>query len=199
MFERFNSAAIKTIMLAQEETRKLGHNYVGTEQILLGLLSTPEEKSCQAMNNLGITLETARREVQLIIGHSFEPVKVEIPFTPNAKALLENSWTAARDLGSCEVKSEHLLFGLLKVPKGVAHKVLNKLNVTAVQLEAELHNILQTGSIDKKVVLKANIRYWHEQAERARKMMEKYLKEKWQCELQLAELEKSSDETKTKK
>lgn len=68
MFEHFTSEAIKVIMLAQEEARRLGHNFVGTEQILLGLIGEGTGVAAKVLTDLGVTLKDARREVERIIG-----------------------------------------------------------------------------------------------------------------------------------
>ena len=91
MFERFTEKAIKVIMLAQEEARRLGHNFVGTEQILLGLLGEGTGMGPRILKSMGITLKDARLEVEKIIGRGSGFVAVEIPFTPRAKRILELS------------------------------------------------------------------------------------------------------------
>jgi ATPases with chaperone activity, ATP-binding subunit len=85
MFERFTEKAIKVIMLAQEEARRLGHNFVGTEQILLGLIGEGTGVAAKVLKSMGVNLKDARVEVEKIIGRGSGFVAVEIPFTPRAK------------------------------------------------------------------------------------------------------------------
>jgi ATP-dependent Clp protease ATP-binding subunit ClpA len=99
MFERFTEKAIKVIMLAQEEARRLGHNFVGTEQILLGLIGEGTGIAAKVLKSMGISLKDARLEVEKIIGRGSGFVAVEIPFTPRAKRVLELSLEEARQLG----------------------------------------------------------------------------------------------------
>ena len=99
MFERFTEKAIKVIMLAQEEARRLGHNFVGTEQILLGLIGEGTGIAAKVLKSMGINLKDARVEVEKIIGRGSGFVAVEIPFTPRAKRVLELSLEEARQLG----------------------------------------------------------------------------------------------------
>ncbi|VAH47391.1 unnamed protein product [Triticum turgidum subsp. durum] len=99
MFERFTEKAIKVIMLAQEEARRLGHNFVGTEQILLGLIGEGTGIAAKVLKSMGISLKDARVEVEKIIGRGSGFVAVEIPFTPRAKRVLELSLEEARQLG----------------------------------------------------------------------------------------------------
>lgn len=99
MFERYTEKAIKVILLSQEEARRLGHNFVGTEQILLGLIGESTGVAAKVLKSMGISLKDARREVEKIIGRGSGFVAVEIPFTPRAKRVLELSLEEARHLG----------------------------------------------------------------------------------------------------
>ena len=114
MFERFTEKAIKVIMLAQEEARRLGHNFVGTEQILLGLIGEGTGVAAKVLKSLGVNLKDSRIEVEKIIGRGSGFVAVEIPFTPRAKRVLELSLEEARQLGHNYIGTEHLLLGLIR-------------------------------------------------------------------------------------
>ncbi|MBD2167999.1 ATP-dependent Clp protease ATP-binding subunit [Calothrix membranacea FACHB-236] len=129
MFEHFTSEAIKVIMLAQEEARRLGHNFVGTEQILLGLMGEGTGVAAKVLTELGVTLKEARREVEKIIGRGSGFVPPEIPFTPKVKSLFEQSFKEAHSLGHNYINTEHLLLGLTEAGEGVAAKVLQNLGV----------------------------------------------------------------------
>jgi len=129
MFEHFNSQAIKAIMLSQEEARRLGHNFVGTEQILLGLIGEGTGVAANVLTDLGVTLPDARLEVERIIGRGSGFVPPEIPFTPKAKRIFEESFREARSLGHNYIGTEHLLLGLTEAGEGVAAKVLENLGV----------------------------------------------------------------------
>lgn len=129
MFEHFTSEAIKVIMLAQEEARRLGHNFVGTEQILLGLIGEGTGVAAKVLTELGITLKEARREVEKIIGRGSGFVPPEIPFTPKVKSLFEQSFKEAHSMGNNYINTEHLLLGLTEAGEGVAAKVLQNLGV----------------------------------------------------------------------
>jgi len=129
MFEHFTSEAIRVIMLAQEEARRLGHNFVGTEQILLGLLGEGTGVAAKVLSELGVTLKDARREVEKIIGRGSGFVPPEIPFTPKVKSLFEQSFREAHNLGHNYINTEHLLLGLTESGEGVAAKVLQNLGV----------------------------------------------------------------------
>jgi len=138
MFEHFTSEAIKVVMLAQEEARRLGHNFVGTEQILLGLLGEETGVAAKVLTDMGVTLRDARREVEKIIGRGSGFVPPEIPFTPKVKTLFEQSFKEARSLGHNYIGTEHLLLGLTEAGEGVAAKVLQNLDVDLKQLRTAL-------------------------------------------------------------
>jgi len=129
MFERFTEKAIKVIMLAQEEARRLGHNFVGTEQVLLGLIGEGTGVAAKTLKSMGVTLKDTRAAVEEIIGRGAGFVAVEIPFTPRAKRVLELSWDEARQLGHNYIGTEHLLLGLIREGDGVAARVLENLGV----------------------------------------------------------------------
>src|SRR5271156_5259293 len=142
MFERFTEKAIKVIMLAQEEARRLGHNFVGTEQILLGLIGEGTGIAAKTLKSMGVNLKDARVEVEKIIGRGSGFVAVEIPFTPRAKRVLELSWDEARQLGHNFIGSEHLLLGLIREGEGVAARVLENLGVNLHDIRPQVMKML---------------------------------------------------------
>lgn len=142
MFERFTEKAIKVIMLAQEEARRLGHNFVGTEQILLGLIGEGTGIAAQVLKSMNVNLRDARIEVEKIIGRGSGFVAVEIPFTPRAKRVLELSLEEARQLGHNYIGTEHLLMGLVKEGEGVAARVLENLAVNVSSIRTEVIQML---------------------------------------------------------
>lgn len=142
MFERFTEKAIKVIMLAQEEARRLGHNFVGTEQILLGLIGEGTGIAAKTLKSLGVTLRDARVEVEKIIGRGSGFVAVEIPFTPRAKRVLELSWDEARQLGHNYIGTEHLLLGLIREGEGVAVRVLENVGVELARVRSTVIRML---------------------------------------------------------
>ena len=142
MFERFTEKAIKVIMLAQEEARRLGHNFVGTEQVLLGLIGEGTGVDAKTLKSMGVTLKDARAEVEKIIGRGSGFVAVEIPFTPRAKRVLELSWDEARQLGHNYIGTEHLLLGLIREGEGVAARVLENLGVDLNKVRSNVVKML---------------------------------------------------------
>jgi ATP-dependent Clp protease ATP-binding subunit ClpA len=125
MFEKFTEKAIKVVMRSQEEGRRLGHNYVGTEQIFLGLLADESSGAGKVLAETGITLDAMRLEVENLIGKGNMAAAIEVPFTPNAKKLLEGAWNAARDMRMNYIGTEHLLISLIRLQDGKGFQVLN--------------------------------------------------------------------------
>eukprot|EP00798_Chlamydomonas_sp_ICE-L_P003252 gene3252-13275_t len=138
MFERFTEKAIKVVMLAQEEARRLGHNFVGTEQLLLGLIGESTGIAAKVLKSMGVNLKDARTEVEKIIGRGSGFVAVEIPFTPRAKRVLEMSLEEARQLGHNYIGTEHILLGLLREGEGVAARVLETLGADPAKIRTQV-------------------------------------------------------------
>lgn len=148
MFERFTEKAIKVIMVAQEEARRLGHNFVGTEQILLGLIGEATGVAAKVLKSMGVTLKDARVEVEKVIGRGSGFVAVEIPFTPRAKRVLELSLEEARQLGHNYIGTEHLLLGLIREGEGVAARVLENLGVDLAKVRTQvIHMLGETAEV----------------------------------------------------
>ena len=124
MFERFTDRARRVVVLAQEESRLLNHNYIGTEHLLLGMIHEGDGVAAQALRALGVSLERTRAEVLGLIGHGDQPPQGNIPFTPRAKKVLELSLREALQLGHNYIGTEHVLLGLLREGEGVAAQIL---------------------------------------------------------------------------
>ncbi len=141
-FERFTQKAVIAINIAQGESRRLGHNFVGTEQILLGLIGEGSGIASQFLTSVGVNLENAQIEVEKIIGRGLGNTAVDVPFTPRAKRVLELSVEESRQLGVNYIGTEHLLLGILREGGGAAIKVLQNLGVDLVSLEQRLRRTL---------------------------------------------------------
>ena len=134
MFEKFTEGAIKVIMLAQEEARRMGHNFVGTEQLLLGVIGQRHGIGGRALSQLNVTLKKTRKEIEKYIGRGTGFVASEIPFTPRAKRVLEMSIHEGQDLGVNYVGTEHVLLSLINEADGIAMRTLDKLRVNIPKL-----------------------------------------------------------------
>jgi len=143
VFEHFTERARQVIVFAQEEARALGHNYIGTEHVLLGLLREEEGVAARALDSLGITFERARERVVEVIGLGEEIAEHEIPFTPRVKKVLELARSEARALGHEYIGTEHILLGLLREGEGVAARVLTDLVADPERAREEVLRMLE--------------------------------------------------------
>jgi ATP-dependent Clp protease ATP-binding subunit ClpC len=133
VFERFTERARQVVVLAQDEARSLGHNYIGTEHLLLGLLREEEGVGAQVLAELGVTLDEVRDQVVRIVGEGdrVAPGHAQIPFTPRAKKVLELSLREGLSLGHTYIGTEHILLGLTRENDGVAARILLDLGIGA--------------------------------------------------------------------
>jgi ATP-dependent Clp protease ATP-binding subunit ClpC len=130
------------VVLAQEEARLLNHNYIGTEHILLGLIHEGEGVAAKALEQLGISLEAVRTQVEEIIGQGGSSPSGHIPFTPRAKKVLELSLREALQLGHNYIGTEHILLGLIREGEGVAAQVLVKLGADLSRVRQQVIQLL---------------------------------------------------------
>jgi len=143
MSNRFTERAQRVILIAQEEAKRLNHDYVGTEHLLLGLSALGEGVAAQVLANLGIDLRRLRAEVEKIVGTGDNILLLgEIPFTPQAKKVLEFAVEEAQNLGHNYVGTEHILLGLIRQEEGVAARVLENLGVSLETVREEVINLL---------------------------------------------------------
>ncbi|MDO4259966.1 MAG: ATP-dependent Clp protease ATP-binding subunit [Actinomycetaceae bacterium] len=142
MFERFTDRARRVVVLAQDEARSLHHNYIGTEHLLLGLITEGEGVAAKALDMMEIKKDDVRAAVVDVIGEGQKPVEGHIPFTPRAKRVFELSLREALQLGHNYIGTEHLLLGLLKEGEGVAAQVLTKLGADLGQVRQTVIQLL---------------------------------------------------------
>lgn len=141
MFGRFTERAQKVLALAQEEAVRLGHNNIGTEHILLGLVSEGEGIAAKALTTLGLETERIQEEVEQLIGRG-QKITGTPYYTPRAKKVIELSLDEARKLGHSYVGTEHILLGLIREGEGVAARVLNNLGVSLNKARQQVLQLL---------------------------------------------------------
>jgi ATP-dependent Clp protease ATP-binding subunit ClpC len=129
MFERFTDRARRVVVLAQEESRLLRHDYIGTEHLLLGLVKAGEGAGATALTELGVSPSAVRHQVESMVGPGEQAPGGHVPFTPRAKKVVELSLREAQQLGDGFIGTEHLLLGMLREGEGVAAQILMKLGV----------------------------------------------------------------------
>ncbi|WEZ08760.1 ATP-dependent protease ATP-binding subunit ClpC [Priestia flexa] len=141
MFGRFTERAQKVLALAQEEALRLGHNNIGTEHILLGIVREGDGIAAKALSALGLSTEKIQKEVEALIGRGQELTQT-IHYTPRAKKVIELSMDEARKLGHSYVGTEHILLGLIREGEGVAARVLNNLGVSLNKARQQVLHLL---------------------------------------------------------
>jgi len=142
MWEPFTERARRSIVLAQEEAQRLGNNYIGTEHLLLGIISEGESVAAKVLENLGISLQKVRQEVESLVGKGGKTTQQEMVFTPRAKRVIELAFEEARGLTHNYIGTEHLLLGLIREGEGVAARVLSNLGVEPAKIRAEITKLL---------------------------------------------------------
>jgi len=145
MFERFTDGARRVVAVASDESRLLGHDYIGTEHLLLGLVRVGDGVAGEVLASSGVELEAARAAVEQLVGRGEGPRKGQVPFTPRAKKVLELSLREALALGDHNIRSEHLLLGLLHDGESVSCQTLEALGVAPGAVEAQLRTRLSAG------------------------------------------------------
>ncbi len=142
MWEPFTERARRSIVLAQEEAQRLGNNYIGTEHILLGIISEGESLAAKVLESLGVNLAKVRQEVEAIVGRGGQTVQQEMVFTPRAKRVIELAFEEARQLNHNYIGTEHLLLGLIREGEGVAARVLTNLGVDPAKVRLQTTSLL---------------------------------------------------------
>ena len=147
MFERFTDQARRVVVQAQEEARMLGHDYIGTEHILLGLLGEHEGPAAQVLGSLGVSLDldAARDQVLEIAGAGTGQRGGHIPFTPRTKKVLELSLREAQRLGHDHIGTEHILLGLVREGEGAGAQILERQGASLDRVQAQVLATVRTA------------------------------------------------------
>jgi ATP-dependent Clp protease ATP-binding subunit ClpC len=144
MFERFTDRARRVIVESQQEARGLGHNYIGTEHLLLGLIHEGNGVGAKALESLGISTAALRERVEEVVDTGAVPraSSGHIPFTPRAKQVLRLALAEALRLGHDYIGTEHLLLALIQERDGVAGQVLATAGADLGRVRAEVVRLL---------------------------------------------------------
>jgi ATP-dependent Clp protease ATP-binding subunit ClpC len=142
VFERFTERARQVVVLAQDEARALGHNYIGTEHILLGPIREEEGLAARVLDSFDITIEEARARVVRFVPAGNEFVTGQIPFTPRAKKVLELALRETLSLGHNWIGTEHLLLGLVHEGEGLGMTILLGFGANAEKIRNEVIRML---------------------------------------------------------
>ena len=141
MIYKFTNRAKKVIEIANDKSIELGHNYIGTEHILYGLVKEGEGVAFKVLSNKGITPEKVLKEIQEMLGNG-KQIQESLGFTPRSKRILENAFIEARRIGYNYIGTEHLLLAILKEEDSIATKIILELNVEIPQIYNEIAKVI---------------------------------------------------------
>ena len=141
MIYKFTNRAKKVIEIANDKSIELGHNYIGTEHILYGLVKEGEGVASKVLTNKGITPEKVLKEIQEMLGNG-KQIQESLGFTPRSKRILENAFIEARRIGYNYIGTEHLLLAILKEEDSIATKIILELNVEIPQIYNEIAKVI---------------------------------------------------------
>ena len=142
-FGRFTERAQKALLYAQEEARNIGHNYVGTEHLLLGLLREEGGAAAKVLADLGMEIDKMREYIVRLVGKGNFNFSEGFGYTPRTKRVMELSFYEARNLGHNYVGTEHLLLALIREGEGVAARIMKDAGVDLAKVRALVMKILQ--------------------------------------------------------
>jgi len=147
MFEQFSDQTVAVVLLAQDESRRMGHNYVGSEQVLVALLAEGTSTAAIVLKSLGLTLTAVRTEVESVVGQGPGAVGSEVPFTPRAKRIFDRALQEMYQRWHPEVTPEHLLLAITDVQDSVANKILENLGIDIARVSTPIQRALEVQPI----------------------------------------------------
>lgn len=142
-FTRFTDRAKRAVVKAQEEARLLNHNYIGTEHILLGLLSIGEGLAWKVLSRLEVSVDVVRERIREMVGVGSETPTGHIPFTPRSKKVLELALREALSLSHNYIGTEHVLLAIVREGEGVASQILVGLGLNEKELRRAVLDEMQ--------------------------------------------------------
>jgi len=147
MFEKFTERARKVMSLARQEAQRLNADFIGTEHILLGIISEGGGSAVKALVNLNVDLKFIVREIEKLVAPSTSPTVPlgQLPFSPRAKRVIELAGESASQLSTEVIGTEHLLIGLAKENEGIAAQVLINLGLKLDQIQDMVVKVAYPG------------------------------------------------------
>jgi hypothetical protein len=129
MFEKLTKRAVNVLTFAEDESRRIGHNHVGTEQVLVGLMREGTSLAARSLASFGLYVNNVRAAVKSIVRQEYGFVSRQIPYTPRAESALSRAAIEAEELGQQHIGPEHVLLGLLREGDGIAVRVVRSFGV----------------------------------------------------------------------
>jgi len=150
MIYKFTNKAKKVIEIANDISIELGHNYIGTEHILYGLVKEGEGIAAKVLTNKGITEEKVKSKIEELLGRG-DKITESLGFTPRTKKILENAFLEAKRIGYNFIGTEHLLLAIMKDGNCVATRVIIELNVEIPKIYNEIARVINEEESDKEI------------------------------------------------
>ena len=150
MIYKFTNKAKKVIEIANDVSVEFGHNYIGTEHILYGLVKEGEGSAAKVLNNKGITDEKVKVKIEEILGIGRD-IKETLGFTPRTKRVLENAFLEAKRIGYNYIGTEHLLLAIMKEGDCVAVRIITELNVEISKIYNEIAKVINEEESDREI------------------------------------------------
>ena len=150
MVYKFTNKAKKVIEIANDISIELGHNYIGTEHILYGLVKEGEGIAAKVLINKGVNEEKVRGKIEELLGKG-DKIKESLGFTPRTKRVLENAFLEAKRIGYNYIGTEHLLLAIMKEGDSVATRVIIELNVDIPKIYNEIAKVINEEENDKEM------------------------------------------------
>jgi len=150
MVYKFTNKAKKVIEIANDISIELGHNYIGTEHILYGLVKEGEGIAAKVLTNKGVNEEKVRGKIEELLGKG-DKIKESLGFTPRTKKVLENAFLEAKRIGYNYIGTEHLLLAIMKEGDSVAVRVMIELNVDIPKIYNEIAKVINEEEADKEI------------------------------------------------
>ena len=150
MVYKFTNRAKKVIEIANDISVELGHNYIGTEHILYGLVKEGEGIASKVLTNKGITTEKVQKQIEEMLGRGNE-IKASLGFTPRSKRVLENAFLESKRIGYNYIGTEHLLLAIMKEEDCIASKIILELNIEIPKIYNEIAKVINEEEIDNEV------------------------------------------------
>ena len=152
MTYKFTNRAEKAIQIANEIAANLGHDYIGTEHLLYGLVEEGTGIASKVLQNQGMTSDKILDEIEELIGRSEEEIDEPMGFTPRTKRVIENAFLEAKKMGNEYIGTEHLLIGIMIEGDSVAVRIMMDLGINPQKLYNEIVKVLREGESDSSTV-----------------------------------------------
>lgn len=158
MIYKFTKRAEKAIEIANKIAVEFGHNYIGTEHLLYGLIKEGNGVASRVLMSQGATTEKVEEEINILVGKSQNKENAILGFTPRTKRVIENAFLETKKTGSDYIGTEHLLIGIVKESDSIAVRIMLDININPPKIYSEILKILNETNNDNNLVKKENIK-----------------------------------------